>query len=116
MDADEVMKRIDTLLSHVWMVRTFLKHCDEVEEDDDLRDVHRGLYDYMLAVGDAWRRQDAQSYLKQAKKKLRRLREATKLFTEIQPEVSGQTNFQMGNQSLASAVEQIGRLIERPAE
>ena len=116
MNADDLMKRIDVLLSHVWMVRTFLKHCDEVEEDDDLRDVHRALYDYMLAVGDAWKQQDAQRYLKQAKKKLRRLREATKLFTEIQPEVSGHTNFQMANQSLVSAVEQIGQLLERPAD
>ena len=27
------MKQIDALLSHVWMVRAFLKHCEEAEED-----------------------------------------------------------------------------------
>ena len=113
MNADEVMKRIDTLLGHVWMVRTFLKHCDEVEEDDDLRDVHRALYDYMLALGATWKQQDAAAYLKQANKKLRRLREATRLFAEIQPEVSSHTNFQMANQSLAAAVEEIVRLLDQ---
>ena len=116
MNADDLMKRIDTLLSHVWMVRTFLKHCDEVAEDDDLRDVHRALYDYMLALGEAWKQQDAEAYLKQARKKLRRLREAARLFAEIQPEVSGHTNFQMANQSLGAAVDQIGQLLERPTE
>ena len=45
------MREIDVELSHVWMVRTFLKHSEEAEEDDELRDVHRGLYDYMLALG-----------------------------------------------------------------
>ena len=26
MNAEDAMRRIDTLLSHVWMVRAFLKH------------------------------------------------------------------------------------------
>ena len=30
------MQRLDELLSHVWMVRTFLKHSEEAEEDDEL--------------------------------------------------------------------------------
>ena len=51
MNADQAMSRIDALLSHVWMVRTFLKHSEEAEEDDELRDVHRMLYDAMLALG-----------------------------------------------------------------
>ena len=93
------MQRIDLLLSHVWMVRTFLKHCDEAAEDDELRDVHRGLYDYMLALGQAWKDQDAATYLKQAKKKLRRLKTAVELFTEIQDDVSSHTNFQMAASS-----------------
>ena len=82
-------------------------------DDDDLRDVHRTLYDYMLALGEAWKRQDSAAYLKQAKKKLRRLREATELFVEIQPEVSSHTNFQMANQSLAAATEEIVRLLDQ---
>ena len=48
-DGDYV-EQIDLLLSHVWMIRAFLKHCEEAEEDDELRDVQRALYDYMLAL------------------------------------------------------------------
>ena len=109
----ERMRRIDALLAHVWMVRTFLKHSEEAEEDDELQQVHRALYDYMLALGEPWKQQDAAAYLKQARKKLRKLRQATELFLEIQPEISSHTNFQMAASSLRTAVEEIAGLVER---
>ena len=112
MEPVQTMRSIDTLLSHVWMVRAFLKHCEEAEEDEELRDVHRALYDYMLALGNAWKQQEAEAYLKQARKKLRRLKEAAELFAEVQPEVSTHTNFQMARQSLEVAVRQIIDLLE----
>lgn len=106
------MRRIDTLLAHVWMVRTFIKHSEEAEEDDELQAVHRGLYDYMLALGAAWKAQDAAAYLKQARKKFNKLNKTTELFVEIQPEISNHTNFQMAAASLTSAVDQIGVILE----
>jgi cob(I)alamin adenosyltransferase len=105
------MQRIDTVLSHVWMVRAFLKHSEEAEEDDELREVHRTLYDYMLALGGPLKAGDAEAYLKQARKKLSKLRKATELFLEIQPEVSTHTNFQMAAQSLKTAVAKIDELL-----
>ncbi len=111
MTPDETMHRIDGLLSHVWMVRTFLKHSDEAEEDDELRDVHRGLYDYMLALGGPLNANDSTAYLKQASKKLAKLRRATDLFLEIQPEISSHTNFQMAARSLELAVSQIHAIL-----
>ena len=107
MSATEAMHRIDTLLTHVWMVRTFIKHSDESEDDEDLKDVQRVLYDYMLALGASWQAQDAEAYLKQARKKISRLRAATNLFAEIQPEVSTHTNYQMAVRSLQAAVTEI---------
>ncbi len=115
MTPDETMARIDTLLSHVWMVRTFIKHSEEAEEDEELRDVQRTLYDYMLALGEPLRNGDAQAYLKQAKKKLSRLRRGTDFFLEIQPEISSHTNFQMAAHSLKSAVDEIERIIQERA-
>lgn len=111
MQPDEAMRQVDILLSHVWMVRTFLKHSDEAQEDDELCEVHRTLYDYMLALGGPLQAGDAAAYLKQARKKLGRLRRATKLFLEIQPEISTHTNFQMAARSLSAAVEQISGLL-----
>ena len=108
---NETMHRIDALLSHVWMVRAFLKHSEEAEEDEELCDVHRSLYDYMLALGGPLNAGDAEAYLRQAKKKLSKLKAATELFCDIQPEVSQHTNFKMATQSLTSAVEEIDSLL-----
>ena len=116
MSPSELMQRVDALLTHVWMVRTFIKHSAEAEEDDDLRDVQRTLYDYLLALGTAWQNQDAEAYLKQARKKLNKLRSATVLFAEIQPEVSTHMNFQMAVRSLQCAVDDVTRLLELSGE
>ena len=105
------MLRIDGLLTHVWMVRTFIKHSEELEEDEELGDVQRELYDYMLALGTAWKAQDSAAYLKQARKKIAKLRQATELFAEIQPEVSTHTNFQMAVASLKLAVSEIENVL-----
>ena len=111
----ERVQEIDRLLSHVWMVRTFLKHSEEAEEDDELREVHRTLYDYMLALGGPLKDGDDAKYLKQAKKKLKKLQNATELFEEIQPEISSHTNFQMAAASLKLAVAQVAVLVKPPA-
>ena len=46
-----------------------------------------------------------------AKKKMSRLRRATELYEEIQPEVSGHTNFVMAARSLRTAVDRIAALV-----
>ena len=111
MTPDERMQRIDTLLTHVWMVRTFLKHSEEAEEDDELREVHRVLYDYMLSLGEAWSAKDADTYLRLARKKLAKFRRAVELFQEIQPDVSAHMNFQMANRSVTAAYGEIEALL-----
>ena len=65
-----MMSEIDNWISHVWMVRTFLKHSDEATDDEELAEVHRGLYDFMLALGPSLDTGDAQRYLKIARKKI----------------------------------------------
>jgi hypothetical protein len=114
MTPTETMQQIDTQLAHVWMVRTFLKHSDEAQEDDEVAEVHRELYDYMLALGGPYKAGDADDYLRTARKKLAKLKRATALFTDIQPEVSSHTNFQMAAASLRAAVSQIEQLLAAP--
>jgi hypothetical protein len=111
MSPDHQMHAIDTQLAHVWMVRAFLKHSEEAAEDDELAEVHRELYDYMLAVGGPFKEGNAEEYLKLAKKKLSKLKRATELFLNIQPEVSQHTNFFMASASLKAAVAQIEQLL-----
>jgi cob(I)alamin adenosyltransferase len=112
-DAIERVRAIDTQITHVWMIRTFLKHADESQDDEDLRDIVRDLYDFILAVGPVDENTDTTLYLKMAKKKWSKLRKATELYEEIQPEVSGHTNFAMAARSLRTAVDQIGSILTR---
>lgn len=116
-DVDAEMKRvhaIDTEVAHVWMIRTFLKHADESQDDEDLRDIVRDLYDFILAVGPVDEVDDPAVYMKMAKKKLSKLRKATELYEEIQPEVSGHTNFAMAARSLRTAVDRIHAIVKPP--
>lgn len=111
MNAQQTMAAIDDLVSHVWMVRAFLKHSDEAAEDDELASVHRDLYDFMLALGPSLDAGDADEYLKMAKKKLTKLKQAVELFLEIQPEISTHTNFKMAARSLKLATANIVSLL-----
>jgi cob(I)alamin adenosyltransferase len=111
-NSNEEMRRIDDLLSHVWVVRTFLKHSEEAEEDERLFEIQRALYDYMHSLGAAWKANDAQAYVKQAAKKFHRLRSSAQRFSQLQPEVSTHTNFAMARRSLNVAVQEIGSLLD----
>lgn len=106
-DLITIAHAIDQQVSHLWMVRTFLKHADEAEDDEELREIVRDLYDFILAVGPLDEAESPTTYLKFAKKKLGKLKRATALYEEIQPEVSGHTNFVMAARSLRIAVDQI---------
>ena len=111
MSLRDAMLRIDASLSHVWMVRTFIKHSEEAEDDEPLHAVQRTLYDYMLALGSGWKAQDAAAYLKQAKKKFSKLQQAALDLAEIQPEISTHMNFQMAVASLNHAVAEIEKVL-----
>lgn len=111
-DANDKVTAIDQQITHLWMVRTFLKHADEAEDDEELRSVVRDIYDFILAVGPIDEVSDSTVYLKMAKKKLSKLRKATELYEEIQPEVSGHTNFVMAAKSLRLALDSITKTIQ----
>jgi len=105
------MHAIDTQLAHVWMVRAFVKHSEEAAEDEELAEVHRELYDYMLALGGPLKEGNSDEYFKLARKKFAKLKKAAELFERIQPEVSQHTNFVMAVASLKAAVAEVGRLL-----
>lgn len=112
-DLHALMQAVDEEVAHMWMVRTFLKHSDEAREDEELAEVHRELYDFMLALGPALAANDAAEYLRIARKKFSKARQAAELFVEIQPEVSGHMNFQMAARSLTKCVASLRRLLEK---
>ncbi len=103
----EAVERLTTILAHAWMVRTFLKHADEIQDDEELLDVPRTIFDYVRAVEPAYQRGDTKDYLHRIKGKLPKLRRVAELFAAEYKRVSDHTNFQMAALSLSGCVKQI---------
>jgi hypothetical protein len=103
----EAVERLNVVLAHLWMVRNFLKHADEVQEDEELLDVHRLLYDSIRAVEPAYQRGDTAEYLRRLKGKLGKLKRAAEFFAREFKRASPHTNFEMASLSLTGAVHQL---------
>jgi hypothetical protein len=101
---EEAMERVNALMAHAWMVRTFLKHADEIQDDEELLSVPRTIFDCVRAVEPAYQRKDAKEYLLRAGGKLTKLRRVAQLFEREYRRVSDHTNFQMAALSLTACV------------
>jgi hypothetical protein len=93
------------------MVRAFLKHADEVQEDVEMLEVHRMIFDYCRAVEPSFQRGDAKEFLHRARGKLSKLKKVADFFLAEYKRVSDHTNFQMAAQSLHGVVTQIEEVL-----
>ena len=107
MTPEEAVARLNEVLAHAWMVRTFLKHADEIQEDEGMLDVPRTLYDSIRAVEPALQRGDTAEYLRRLKGKLPKIRQAAEHFNAHYKEFSPHTNFEMAALSLLGVVRQM---------
>lgn len=111
MTPEEAVERIYTVLAHAWMVRTFLKHAEEIQEDEEFLDVPRTTFDYIRALEPSYQRRDAAEFLRRASGKLSKLRRAAEFFEREHKRVSDHTNYQMAALSLAACVRQIAEVL-----
>ncbi len=111
MTPDAAVERLQGTLAHLWMARTFLKHADEIQDDEELLDVPRTLFDCIRAVEPAALRNDNKEYLHRLKGKLPKLRRAAELFQREFRRVSAHTNFEMAALSLTASVRQIEEIL-----
>jgi hypothetical protein len=116
MSPEQAVERLNVLFAHAWMVRNFLKHADEVQEDEEMLDVHRTIFDCIRAVEPARERGDWKEYLHRARGKLPKLRRAAELFAREHRRVSDHTNFQMAALSLSGCVRQIEEVLAAVAK
>src|SRR6476469_9996382 len=107
MSPEEAVTRLNTILAHAWMIRTFLKHADEIQESEEMLDVPRTLYDSIRAVEPAFQRGDLADFLRRLKGKLPKLRRAADYFAAHFREFSPHTNFEMASASLRGVVERM---------
>lgn len=107
MTPEEAMERINTICAHAWMVRTFLKHAEEIQDDEALLEVPRMIFDFVRALEPSYQRRDAKEFLHRAGGKLSKLRRVANFFAQEHQRVSDHTNFQMAAQSLSGCVSEI---------
>src|SRR4051794_38507343 len=107
MSPEEAVQRLNVVLAHAWMVRTFLKHAEEIQEGPDLLEVPRTIFDCIRAVEPAWQRGDLKEYLHRIRGKLPKLRRVAELLEREYRRVSDHTNYQMASLSLTGCVRQI---------
>lgn len=107
----DAMERCAPVLAHLWMVRTFLKHAPEIEDDEELLEVPRTLFDSIRAVEPARERGDAAEFVRRLKGKLSKLRRVSELLAREHKRVSDHTNFQMAALSLTGGVRQLEEIL-----
>ena len=108
----EAMDRINVIVSHTWMVRTFLKHAPEFEDDVELLRIPRTIFDFARAVETRYSKRDPEGYLKMVRKKIGKLRAAAEQLAAEQPQISAHTNFQQASLSLTGCVNQIQETLD----
>ena len=111
MSPDDLMERINVVMAHAWMVRNFLKHADEVQEDEGMLDVHRAIFDFIRAGEPAYLKRDTKEYFHRVRGKLSKLRRASEHLEREWRNVSTHTNFEMASRSLTGCVRQIEELL-----
>ena len=107
----EAVPRLETILAHAWMVRTFLKHAEEIQDDADFLEVPRAVFDYCRAVEPAMQRGDHALYCHRARSKLSKLRKASDYPAANSKRVTDHTNWQMASASLTGCVAAIEAIL-----
>jgi hypothetical protein len=105
------MERINIVLAHAWMVRTFLKHASEAEEEAEMQAVQRTIVAYIRTVEPSYERMDAEEYLRRAGIKLPKLRRVAAYLANEYGGVSDHPNFEIAARSLSGCVQAIEEIL-----
>ncbi len=110
-DSDDLdaVKRCEQIMAHLWMVRTFVKHSDEVEDFPELMTTARSIFDTALAL--ETRIDDPAAYLHMLRKKIGKLRSASEQFKIDAPIASTHTNFQQAVISFDAGVTELESIL-----
>ena len=108
--AHDVVQRCQTVMAHAWMVRTFIKHSDEIDDFPALMGIVRAVFDTSRAL--ETHLENSAGYLKMLRKKIGKLRKAAERFQQDAAEASSHTNFQQAVISIDACVEELESLLQ----
>jgi len=104
----EIVERCQQVMAHAWMVRTFIKHSDEIEDFPELMGIVRAVFDTARAL--ETRVDDPGAYLRMLTKKIGKLRAAAEQFQSDAAAASTHTNFQQAVISIDACVAALDEL------
>ncbi len=109
----DAVAQIEPLLAHLWMVRTFLKHAEEIQDSLEMLEVPRNLFDVIRATEPALQNGDHGRYIHKLRGKMGRLREARDFLSAQYSVYSDHTNYQMAARSLDAATKAIEAVLAK---
>jgi hypothetical protein len=109
----DAVAQIEPLLAHLWMVRTFLKHAEEIQDSLEMLEVPRNLFDVIRATEPALQSGDHGRYIHKLRGKMVRLREARDFLSAQYSVYSDHTNYQMAARSLDAATKAIEAVLAK---
>lgn len=112
--AKAILDRAAPQLAHLWMIRTFLKHAEEVQDHDDVLEVPRALFDAIRAAEPSMESGDYPRALHKLRGKFPKVEAARDLYLARFRDISDHTNHQMAAQSLDAAVKALGAILAVP--
>ena len=117
-DAEQTLQNMVKLfqqkMAHAWMVRTFIKHCDEVEDYPELIGIVRAVFDMSRAIES--KAEDPAAFFKFSRKKLGKLKKAGIQFEKDAWAASTHTNFQQAVLSVQHAAEEMAVILVEAEE
>ncbi len=108
----EIIHKIEGVLAHLWMIRTFLKHADDIQDSDEMLEIPRLLYDSIRAVEPARLRKDWREYIHRLKGKIGKLKKGSIYFAKEFQNYSVHTNFEQASLSFSAAVKSLEDLLK----
>lgn len=110
----DIVHRCDEVLAHAWMVRTFIKHGEEIDDYPELMGIVRSVFDISRAL--ETRQADPVGYVRMLNKKVGKLRKASEQFALDALKASTHTNFQQAVKSMTVCVRELQSLSVRGQE
>lgn len=107
----DIVQRCDEVLAHAWMVRTFIKHGEEIDDYPELMGIVRSVFDISRAL--ETRQSDPVGYVKMLNKKVGKLRKAAEEFAVDALKASTHTNFQQAVKSMNVCARELQSLSAR---
>lgn len=105
----DAVARCQVIFAHAWMVRTFVKHSETVEDFPELMQIVRTVFDTSRALEP--KVQDPADYIATLRKKMGKLREVAEQFRKDSPIASDHTNFKQAVISMDGCVAELESIL-----